>query len=144
MLGRIAGGVFLIILMFAFSSNISAGIKNLRTDQVVRVQEVITAPAETTGAVTLVSYLFADNLVNVTSVTSSELTDTPIASNYDYATNTLTISGLDDDLTRDITVNYLAPIDDDFWAALGPFLGFLVFGGIIAAIVYSIWKPSRR
>ncbi len=144
MIQRVAVGVILFVMLGAFSSPINTFIKNLRTDPVVVVEEIVTAPAETSGEVNLARELFAYNLINVTSVESSILDDSPIAASYDENTGDLTISGLDDDNTRDITVNYLAPMDDDFWNALGPFLGFLVYGGITVAIFYMMFEPMIR
>lgn len=144
MLGRIALGLFTLFLMFAFGSSINSGIVNLRTDEVTNVASVVTGGGVTTGDVTLSRDLFGAELSHITSVVSADPTDVPIAFSYVEATKVLTISGLQASTTRDITVVYKAEKSDVFWGAVGPFLGFLVFGGIIAAIIYSIWKPSRR
>jgi hypothetical protein len=130
--------------MFAFAPTIMKGITNLRTDTVTVVSSITTAEG-TTGDITLSRELFDDNLTNIQSVTSSPAySDVPIASNYDSNTGDLTISGLEAGETRNVTVIYLAQKNDVFWGAVGPFLAFLVFGGILAAIAYSVWKPSRR
>jgi hypothetical protein len=144
MIQRVAIAIVLIILLGGFSVPINGFIKNLRTDPVVIVDEITTGVGETTGEIVLARELFAYNLVNVTDVTSSDVGDSPIASDYDDATMTLTISGLLASTTRDVTVDYLAPMEDDFWSALGPFLGFLVYGGILAAIVYMVWSGRHR
>ena len=144
MLGRVAVGVFVLILMFAFGPTIMKGITNLRTDTVTVVSSITTTEG-TTGDITLSRELFDDNLTNIQSVTSSPAySGVPIASNYDSNTGDLTISGLEAGQTRNVTVVYLAQKNDMFWGAVGPFLAFLVFGGILAAIAYSVWKPSRR
>jgi len=144
MLGRVALGLFVIFLMFVFGSHISEGIVNLRTDSVTKVSSIVTGGGVTTGDMTLTRELFGDELTHVTSVASADPADVPIAFGYVGATKALTISGLAPSTTRDITVIYKAEKVDVFWSALGPFLGFLVFGGILAAVIYSIWKPSRR
>jgi len=144
MLGRVAVGVFVLILMFAFAPTIMKGITNLRTDTVTVVSSITTTEG-TTGDITLSRELFDDNLANIQSVTSSPAySDAPIASSYNSNTGDLTINGLEPGQTRNVTVTYLAPKNDVFWGAVGPFLAFLVFGGILAAIAYSVWKPSRR
>ena len=164
MLGRVALGVFVLILMFAFGGTISNGIKVLRTDNVTQVASITTGggqtlvrsqilsdftlpmndPLPTSGDIVLTRGLFGDELSNVISVTSDDSSDVPVASEYVTATQTLTITGLEMSQTRNITVHYYTEKADVFWSAVGPFLSFLVFGGIIAAIIYSIWKPSRR
>ena len=143
MLGRVAMGLAVLLAMFAFGGTIQKGITNLRTESITKVASVTTTSG-TTGNITLTRELFGDNLANITSVVSSEPTDVPLASGYVYATETLTIDGLATGTTRNITVIYRSELNDTFWSAVGPFLPFLIFGGILAAIVYSIWKPSRR
>lgn len=139
-LSAVGGALFIIFLLFAFSGSINTGIKNLRTDAVTVVGEIVTGMGETSGNVTLTRELFQYNLINVTTVTSSDGDDDPIASEYDEDTKELTISGLAASTTRNITVTYSAPLDDDFWSAIGPFLGIFVFGGVIAAALYYAFK----
>jgi len=143
MLGRIAGGFILLILVFAFSTQINNGVRNLRTDEVTKVGTVVTGGGVSTGDVTFTRELFGANLTHIISIASSNGDDIPVASDYVDATKILTVSGLEASETRTITVVYYAEKEDDFWSALGPFMGFLIFGGIIAAIIWGVWQGKH-
>ena len=144
MLGRVALGIFVIFLMFMFAKNINTGIRDLRTDVITNVGQVTTDSTTTTGTVTLNREIFQDSLTQVKSVASSYSGDNPIASNYVYSANTLTISGLAISQTRSITVIYYSEKQDEFWQAIGPFFSFFIFGGILAAIAWSIWDGRPK
>ena len=144
MLGRIAGGFILIILLFAFSTQISNGVANLRTDDVTQSEvAVATGGGVTTKDIVLDRELFGADGSHVTSITSSLPADIPLAGSYVDATDTLTITGLAASETRDLTIIYRSEKNDDFWSAIGPFMSFLIFGGIIAAIVWGVWQGKH-
>lgn len=143
MMGRLATGVFLIIMLFAFGGTISNGITNLRTEPITNGGTVITGGGVTSGDVVLTREIFNDNLNNITSITSTDVSDTPTATTYDYLTNTLTIDGLEASQTRTLTIVYRSELVDVFWQAIGPFMPFLIFGGILAAIGYFVWKGGK-
>jgi hypothetical protein len=130
-------------MMFAFSGTINSGIHNLRTEQAVDVAiDVTTAPMVYAADVVLDSPLFSHNINQVISIESTEA-ETPGATAYDENTQTLTVGELLDDETRDLTVVYYTEVTDQMMPVVGPFLPFLVFGGIVAAIVFSIWKGRK-
>jgi hypothetical protein len=144
MLGRIAGGFILIILLFAFSSQINNGIANLRTDMVTQSEiTVTTGGGVTTKDIVLDRELFGADGSHVTSIASSLPADDPVAGTYVDVTDTLTITGLAESESRDLTIIYLSEKADDFWSAIGPFMGFLIFGGIIAAIIWGVWQGKH-
>jgi hypothetical protein len=139
MIKRLAVGIFVLILMFAFSGTIQNGIHGLRTDEVVQNEEVITT-SETEWDIILDSPLFNGAVSEVDSIISTDGDDIPLADSYDEDTDTLTVSGLDTSTTRTLTITYYTEVADQFMPVVGPFLSFLIFGGIIAAVIVSIWK----
>jgi hypothetical protein len=125
-------GVFL--LLGAFSSSITDGIKGWRTDAKTEAFAITTGAGVTTANVTLNSDLFQDDYAEVTSVTSNVTGESPIASGYTAATNVLLIAALNPSTTHTVTVAYLADTESNVMGAVGPFLGILIFGGLIFLI----------
>jgi hypothetical protein len=145
-LGALAVGIFLIYLALGpFYDPISDGIRNWRTSGTTLEAHtsVVTGGGITTANVTLAKDLYNANLANVTAVTTNNGSDAPVASVYDEATKNLTISGLLASSTRTVTVGYYGESNETITHAVGPFFGFLVFGGILGAIVYGIVKDSK-
>lgn len=140
MIGRVFVAILALVILFGFSSVITQGIHGIRTETVIQVEEdVVTDPAETTTDVILTSALFNDSITQVDSITST-ISETPIASEYDSGTQTLTVSNLDDDNTRTLTITYFTEMEDQYMGIIGPFLTFLIFGGIIFALIWGVWK----
>jgi len=121
------------LLLGAFASPILDGIKTWRTEDTTQSFAVTTGAGVTTANVTLSSDLFQDNVAEVISV-SSNISETPAATSYVTATNYLLISALAASQTRTLTVNYYADTDNTVMAAMGPFLGVLIIGGLIFGI----------
>jgi hypothetical protein len=142
MIKRVAVGFFVIFLMFAFHTSIDNGIHGLRTDVVIQ-NEVVTNAAETTVDIVLDSPLFAAHTTEVTDITST-IVESPAATSYVEGTQTLTISALDDNQTRTLTITYSTEVDDQFMPIVGPFLSFFVYGGIIGAVIFSVWSAKGK
>ena len=136
------GILAIFLLLGAFSGAILDGIKGWRTEDTTQSYIVATGAGVTTANVTLSLELYNDEVTEVISVTSNE-TETPIASSYDDATQKLLIAALNANDSRTLTVNYYGLPDDDVMNAIGPFLGFIVIGGLVFAIVYGVWKSKR-
>ena len=141
MIKRLGVGIFVLIMMFAFSSTISNGIHGLRTDSATQNEEVITT-SETEWDIVLDAPLFNGNINQVVSVTSTDDDDIPLADSYATETDTLTVTGLDTSTTRTLTIIYYTEVTDQMMPVVGPFLPFLIFGGIIFAVIFSIWKEK--
>ena len=139
MIKRLGVGIFVLIMMFVFSSTISNGIHGLRTDSATQNEEVITT-SETEWDIVLDAPLFNGNINQVVSVTSTDDDDIPLADSYATETDTLTVTGLDTSTTRTLTIIYYTEVTDQMMPVVGPFLPFLIFGGIIFAVIFSIWK----
>ena len=143
MIKRVAVGVMVLIAMFAFSGTIQTGIHNWRTETIPQDAIVITVNPDTTTDVILTDPLFGGKLSEVLSIEST-IDEDPVATDYDADTDTLTVGALDTDETRTLTITYYTEVTDQLMPVLGPFLSFLIFGGIIGAVIYSIWSGRKN
>ena len=141
-MGRILWAILAMILFFAFAGVISTGIHNLRTEEETQnFTSVVTGGGETSANVTLTTDPFLDKASEV-SITSSlgAGVETPVAVSYATATNDLLVGDLAASQTRTLYVVYYMERDDQYLSIIGPFLPFLVFGGILFAIGFGMWK----
>ena len=143
MIGRVFVGILAFILLAAFAGAITSGIKTWRADDVTQNAVVDTAAGVTTANVTLSRALYQDEVTEVISI-SSTIEESPVASSYDSDTQNLLVAALTAETSRTLTVNHYSEQEDDVMQALGPFLTFLIFGGCAGAILWGIFKPSRR
>jgi len=129
------------LLLGAFQASINDGIKGWRTEDTTEAYSpVTTGVGVTTANVTLTSELYQDKASEVIAVSSNVTGETPVATSYVTTGNKLLISALDADTTRTLTVNYYADSDSTVMAAVGPFLGLLIFGGLL----FGIFLASRN
>jgi len=131
------------LLLGAFITPINDGIKGWRTENTTQSAVVTTGAGVTTANVTLAGDLFQDDETEVISV-SSNITETPIATSYVAATNYLLISALSASETRTLTINYYADTESTVLNAIGPFLSFLVIGGLLLSIAWGAVHKGRR
>jgi len=129
------------LLLGAFQSPINDGIKGWRTIDATQNFAVTTGAGVTTANVTLDGDLYQDNVSEVIAITSNVTGESPIATSYETATNVLLISALDASETRTLGVNYYAETESTVMQAVGPFLGVLIFGGLLFAI---FWGSRKR
>lgn len=133
------------LLLGAFAVPILNGIKTWRTDgEATQTASVTTAAGATSANVTLAKDLYQANITNVSSVTSSEGTDVPAVSAYDETTKKLEIAGLDDDLTRTLTIVYYGETDQEIMRIIGPFLGILIIGGLVVLLLWDTFTGKKR
>lgn len=134
--------VGLVITIMMFPMALSA-MHDIQTDSQTEVEAAVTTGVGVTTANVVLTYdIFNENLANVTSITSDELTDVPVAGTWVAATNTLTVTGLaaDDSRTLTITYNYDGLTD---YTGLGtvvgisPILLWLVIMGALGFGLYS-------
>lgn len=143
-MGRVIVAIFAVILLLGFAGPISNGIHDWRIDEVTQTFSVATEAGGTSGSVVLSRDLFKDLVSEVESVTSNYEGDTPAPGTYTAATDTLTVTGLTESQSRTLTVVYNSEKDDEIMQILGPFLTILIFGCIIGAIFYYVWKGKKR
>jgi len=142
------GKVFVVILavfllLGAFRTSIADGIKGWRTETQVQAASVTTAAAVTSANVTLTADLFQDDTAEVTGITSNVTMDAPVASTYVSATKVLLVGGLTAGADHTLTITYIAESENDVMRAVGPFLGIMVFGGLLVAIFYGAFHKKR-
>jgi hypothetical protein len=143
-MGKIIVGIAVLVLgLFAFSNQISEGITNWRTDAAADNFVVTTGGGESTASVSLTSDLFAAKTSHVTSITSNITGEHPIATAYDEDTKVLSLAALNAGTSRSLVVSYRAVTSDEYMSIIGPFLAFLIFGGIVAAIIWSMVHKRR-
>jgi len=135
-MGKVFFIILAVFLLFgAFSSPILDGIKGWRTEDVSENHvSVTTAAGVETANITLDRDLFQDNASEVISITSNITGEEPLATSYTASSNRLLVSALNEDDTRTLVVNYLADSESSVMAAIGPFLGVLIIGGLVVAI----------
>lgn len=144
MIGKVLLAIFaLFLLLAAFASPISDGIKGWRTNNTTQNFTITTGGGVTTANVTLSYDLYQASLPEVISLTSSQITDSPVAASYDEATKTMLISGLAASLSRTLTINYYAETTDSVMRAIGPFLVILIIGGCVGLIFWGLFKKGR-
>ncbi len=143
-MGKILIAVIAVFLLLGgFSGQIIEGIHGLRIDSATQGFVVATGAGGTSANVTLTGDLFQANIGEVTSLTSSNVTDTPIATTYTEATNVLLVTGLASSISRTLTVVYNAETSDPVWSAIGPFMVMLVIGGLAGLILWGAFKHSQ-
>ena len=143
-MGKILAAVAILILLFTVGTDpISQGVERLRTDNITQNIVVTTAEASTNSTAVLTRDLFLGSTSKVGAITSN-VTETPLPISYDVATNTLTIDGMTANSTHLLSINYEAETTDTLWSALGPFLNFLVYMSIFAALGYALYSTRKR
>lgn len=144
MIWKVFLAILAIFLLFgAFSTPILNGIKTWRTDTPTENFIVTTGGGVTSSNVTLAMELYQGHTSEVISI-SSNITEFPVATSYDKATQKLLVSALTASRTRTLTVHYYGLPDDDVMNAIGPFLSVLIIGGLAAATVIGVWQSKKR
>ena len=137
-MGRWVVAIVAIFLLFgAFAASINSGIISWRTQDLTQGFAVSTGAGVTSANVTLSNDLFQDDVTRVISITSNVTGESPVATSYATATNVLLVSALNASETHTLTVNYYADTENSALQAVGPFLGFIVFGLLLFGIFHS-------
>lgn len=102
---------------------------------------VVTGVGETTADVILTKDVWEGLVANVTSVTSDEVTDVPVAGTYTAATNTLHVTGLVASDSRTLTVAYISDALTAYtgMSAIVGVTPLLVWVSIIGLAIAGIW-----
>ncbi len=131
------GAVIIILLMPAMLLSINSFRMADQEDEYIIP---LTSP-DVSAVITLSQGLFDDATYNV-SLSSNVTADAPIASGYVATTKALTVTGLETDTTRRLTVDYKIAALDSYWGAdtgAKTWPMFLILGvlGIIVGAVYT-------
>ena len=129
------------------------GISLVRMDVTATATQAVTTTDgsagtwNTTGNVTLGNALICESTAQVTSITSTNVSDVPVAGNYTPLTQSLQVSGLTANTSHNITVNYnynaqLASYTG-LWQILGitPLLALISF--VAGAVVSGFFGMKR-
>lgn len=146
------GKVFaVVILLFAlimgvmFIPDMIDASHDAATDSQTDTANVTTGVGESEADMTLTLELFSDNIGYIDSATSGNVADNPIVESYDGDTGNITISGLNADDWRIMTVTYDADATEDYtgmaaYSKMMPTLMVLLLIGIVAASFYQLFK----
>lgn len=123
-------GVGVIVMMLGA---IMWGIKDFRGDDFTE-PHIITTTAETSAIIVLANEVLDDSTVNI-SITSNNSDDAPIP--YHYASNgrQLTITGLNDNDSRTMSVEYAVPTQNIFVDVLARYFPVFLILGLLAIVV---------
>ncbi len=137
--------ITLFLLIGPFREPITDGIQGWRTSTEIEYPPILAGNVVGgTANVTLGHDLYQAALSKVSSVTSNITGSTQIGRvSYIEATKVLLLGGLGAS-DQTFTVEYYAETDDTVMRLIGPFLGFLIFGGLSALIISTMFKKGRR
>lgn len=144
-MNRIMGivmGIIGIVIVFIMFPLIMDSSHDIQTDDYTQAEASVTTGAgETAADVVLTKALYDDDNTWVTSVTSSEGTDTPAVGTYTAATKTLNVTGLAESTSRTLTIVY--EYDGlTSYTGMSAFVGLtplLVLISIIAVVIGGTW-----
>jgi hypothetical protein len=144
-LGNAVLGIFAIFLLIGvFATPIINGIKTWRTDGLNSQDAIVaTAGGVTTANITLTKDLYQANIVNLDDITSTDGDDTPVGTDYDEDTLVLAVAGLEASTSRTLTISYYGETDQSVMRVIGPFLGFLIIGGLLTAIAWGMFHNKK-
>jgi len=141
--GGVALGAIVILVGIIMFGTLLTAVDSWAYAAATTTRTIVTTGA-TSGDVVLGSELYDENLDNVSTITSTLITDNPAPDSYSSGNTTLTIGGLTDDSTRAVTVTYLTAREDSLLSTFQPFLPFLIGLMFLAAGGGLIWSSVRR
>lgn len=133
--------VFGALLLIIATPFVFTAIDSAITDEYSQsISGVTTSAGEYAANVTLGRSVYNDDDSSVTSISSNTSTDTPSAASYNSVSKSLEVSGLDESITRTLTIEFL--IDSTtldaaamvFFPLLRWFWIFTIMGMIVGAI----------
>jgi hypothetical protein len=140
-------GIFLLIICLSAAF---LGLVQFRSGEYIEEHIVTTSSGVdgyTTGTVTLALDLYDGEISGVT-ITSDDAADAPVPFEYIPTTKRLTISGLEENTTRRLTITYLynrlaAYPGADLASKIVPVLLVFAIIGLVGIAVYGIWPKGR-
>lgn len=134
--GNILGLVVILFLFFgALWDPIMSGVEKSRADDATETFLVITGAGATAANVTLGYDLYQAKTAKVSSIVSTNGTDTPVAHAYYEDDKHLEIAGLHAGIARNITVVYKAETENTAWRLIGPWLAV----GIVCFVLWLLY-----
>lgn len=145
--GSIVLGIIMVAVMFVIFPIVMTSAHELQTVDYSQTQDgVTTGVGETTATVVLTEDLWNDSITHVVSIHSDNGNDTPAAQSYTTATNTLTVSGLEDDSSRTLVVTYKMDrlVDYTGMSAMVQLAPMLLFLGVIGAVLAGLYAGFKH
>lgn len=144
-LGVVVGIIGIAVVMVVFPI-VTDSTNSVMTDQTSETFEaVVTGVGETDADVVLSEDLFGDRSASVVEITSDNVADTPEAGTYTAASNTLNVTGLAEDDTRDLDVTYKIDALEDYTglsqiAGITPLLIWVTIIIVLLASIGAVFK----
>ncbi len=139
-------GIIMVAVLFVLFPIVMDSSHTLQTDVEVETEAaVVTGAGVTEADVVLTHALWDASNTSVTSITSDEVTDVPVAGTYVDATKTLTVTGLAAADTRALilTYEYDGLTDYTGMGALVAVAPLLLFLGVIGAVIGGLYLNFR-
>lgn len=136
-------GIAVVMLVFPIITDTTDTVQTERTTQVEAA--VATGVGEVAADVVLTEELFNNSTVHVISIVSDNVADTPVAGTYTSATQTLNVTGLAADDTRELTIIHNIDALSDY-TGMGTMVSItplLVWITIIAILIAGIGAVFR-
>lgn len=137
-------GITFIIVAFMFFPNVVDTTEEIKVKDVDEDHLVSTGAGVTSANIVLYDDLYDSNLTYVDEIYSSDGSDTPVATDYNTVTRTLTVGGLAESTDRTLQIDYRTDALEDVvgirqFGNLAPFLimaALIATGGGILVHVY--------
>lgn len=143
--GVIVGLIMVAVMMVIFPI-VMDSTHDLQCDTETQAEAGVTTGAGVVAAnVVLDEALWDDSTSHITSVTSDNVADTPVAGTYTAATKTLNVTGLAESDTRTLTIVYEYDGLEDYtgmgaMAGVAPLLIFIGVLGVVMGGIYTSFK----
>ena len=141
----VIGIIAIAVLMMMFPFVMSAT-HDLQTDDISDAFAGVTTGAAITEADVVLTYdTFHSTNADVGTITSDNGNDTPVAGTYVASTKTLTVTGLEAEGTRTLTVPYENDALEDYtgMGALVAFTPLLIWLSILAAVLGGMYVSFK-
>jgi len=139
-------GLIMVAVMMVIFPIVMESAHELQTDSYTHTEAGVTTGAGVTAAnVVLDEAVWDDSTSHITSITSDEVTDVPVAGTYTAATKTLNVTGLAESDSRTLTIVYEYDGLEDYtgmgaMAGVAPLLIFIGVLGVVMGGLYTSFK----
>lgn len=146
--GLITGTVFVIMavmIALMMMPMLLSSLDEVQVDTISKTVNSTTGVGETTEDVEFAEPLYEDDTAYVDSITSDNGADTPTASSYTAATDTLTVGGLAASGTRVITIAYTSDALDGYtgMSDMVKMTGFIIMAALVIAAFAGIYHSAK-
>ena len=144
---KVVIGIIMIAVLMVIFPLVMTATHDLQTDSYTEAEaDVTTGVGETTADVVLTNSLWNDASDSVTAITSDDVDDTPVAGTYVAATNTLTVTGLAAETTRDLSIVYEHDALTTF-TGMGPLVSItplLLWISVLGVVIAGLYQGVKQ